>query len=78
MLQHEREELEALLGLFENGNPSAEQETSKTDYGSEDEDEDIDCDFLEALRASEKSRSTLGRSSNVLPESNLVMDMSID
>lgn len=76
MLQHEREEFEALLGLFENGNPPAEQETFRTDYGSEDED--FDRDYLEALQASEISRSTPGRPSNVLLESYLLMDMSMD
>lgn len=76
MLQQERKELEALLGLFENESSSAEQETHKTDYGSEDEDFNRDC--LEALSASEVYRPTLSRSSEGIGESYVPMDMSID
>lgn len=76
MLQHERKEFEALLGLFENESPLVEQETYKTDFGSEDEEFNRDC--LEALWASETCRRPPGRSSDGMPESCLPMDMSID
>lgn len=76
MLQQECKEFEALLGLFENESPSAEQETYKTDYGSEDEEFNHDC--LEALWASESCRPTPSRSSEGMLESYVPMDMSID
>lgn len=76
MLQHEREEFEALMCLLEDGSSSSELETSRTDYGSDDEDFNSDC--LEALRVSETSRSTSLRPPENLLGSCLPMDMSID
>ena len=76
MLQNERQELEALLGLFEDESLSAGQETHRTDYGSEDEEFNRDC--LEVLWASEICRSTPSRSFEGMLESYVPMDMSID
>ena len=76
MLQHEREEFEALVYLVENGSPLSELETPRTEYGSEDEEFDRDC--LEALSASETGRGTPSSSLNGPLESCLPMAMSID
>lgn len=76
MLQRERQEIEALLGLFENENSPSEQEAHQTEYGSEDEEFNRDC--LEVLWASESSRYTPSRSSVGLLESYVPMDMSTD
>ena len=76
MLQQERQEFEALVGLFEDESPLGEQETHKTDYGSEDDEFNRDC--LEVLWASETSRQTPSRSSEDMIESYVPMDMSID
>ena len=76
MLHQERQEFEALVGLFENGSCLGEQETHKTDYGSEDEEFNRDC--LQVLWASETCRPTRIRSAGVMTESSVPMDMSID
>lgn len=76
MLHQERQEFEALVGLFENGSCFEEQEIHKTDYGSEDEEFNRDC--LQVLWASEASRPTLNRPAGVMTESYVPMDMSID
>lgn len=76
MLHQERQEFEALVGLFESESCLGEQETFKTDYGSEDEEFNRDC--LEVVWASETSRPDLSRSAPVVTESYVPMDMSID
>lgn len=76
MLHQERQEFEALVGLFENESSFREQDTHKTDYGSEDEEFNRDC--LEVLWASEKGRTTPSRSAEGMTESYVPMDMSID
>lgn len=77
MLQQEREEIEALLCLLENGSPiSGEEETCKDDYDCEDEEFNRDC--LEAVWASEQIRNSPSCSMHGPLESYLDMDMAID
>jgi hypothetical protein len=77
MLQQEREEFEALLCLLENGTPpSDEGQTCKDDYDCEDEEFNRVC--LEAVWATEQSRTLPSCSIHDPLKSYLDMDMSID
>lgn len=77
MLQQEHREFEALRSLFDKGiSIRAEQDSSRTEYGSDDEEFDRNC--LEAVWATEMSRMPPSRSSNGPPGSYTPMDMSGD
>jgi hypothetical protein len=74
MLQQEHREFEALLSLFDKGiSIGAEQDMSRTEYGSDDEEFDRNC--LEVVWATEISRTSPSRSSNGPRESYTPMDI---